>query len=278
VNTEFTANGKKVKGFADPDKIIAAQQMAHGFSEKMAGFKPYRPLLKALDESGMVNDPDKFNLAINIMNGDKEAIRQHIKNLNIDYEDLDVDNEIQYNNANHVVPQVTLDVDESMEIARSYGVEDKVKGIVGSWDDKSIDAFMDNPAVRSDLIEHVNSGVFDLVSERIAQNKITTPNFANASFIDQYKHSLAELNAERRAQAEHEKSTSEPTGTNENEKAMQEKRYQEKLEKQRKIDNEKRKNAASVGKRKKVTKSSKKFDPMSLEGEDLMKYVDTLIG
>jgi len=47
-NAEFVANGKKVKGFTDPEKIIRSQQMAYGYSDKMRGFNEYRPFLKAL--------------------------------------------------------------------------------------------------------------------------------------------------------------------------------------------------------------------------------------
>jgi len=39
VTSEFVANGKTMRGFSDPKKIIQAQQMAAGFGEKMKAFK-----------------------------------------------------------------------------------------------------------------------------------------------------------------------------------------------------------------------------------------------
>jgi hypothetical protein len=52
VTGEFVANGRKVRGFTDPDKLIQAQQMAYGFSEKMAAFKKYKPYIKAIEDKG----------------------------------------------------------------------------------------------------------------------------------------------------------------------------------------------------------------------------------
>ena len=43
VTSEFSANGKTVKGFTDPNKVIQAQQALYGLEEKFAMFKKYRP-------------------------------------------------------------------------------------------------------------------------------------------------------------------------------------------------------------------------------------------
>jgi len=126
VNTEFVVNGKKVKGFADPQKIIQSQQMAGGFSEKMAGFKQYRPFMNPLKERGMLEDQGKFDLAMNLIDGDKEAIKQHLQLLNIDPLDLDME-AINYEGKSNVASQESLVIEDTMERARSIGIEDRVR-------------------------------------------------------------------------------------------------------------------------------------------------------
>ena len=60
-NAEFVANGKKVKGFTDPSKIIRSQQMLHDYSNKMRGINEYKPYLKALKDKGIIGNEEKFN-------------------------------------------------------------------------------------------------------------------------------------------------------------------------------------------------------------------------
>ena len=71
---KFKANGKEFEGFKDPKKIIQAQQMAYNYSEKMAGFKAYRPYMGPLKDRGMLDDTSKFDLAMSLIDGDREAL------------------------------------------------------------------------------------------------------------------------------------------------------------------------------------------------------------
>lgn len=75
-NAEFIANGKKVKGFTDPSKIIRSQQMLHDYSNKMRGINEYKPYLKALKEKGIIGDEEKFNFAMSLLDGDKATIKK----------------------------------------------------------------------------------------------------------------------------------------------------------------------------------------------------------
>ena len=57
---KFIANGREVEGFKNPDDLIRAQQMLHGYSDKMRVFKEYKPFIKTLEERGFTADPEKF--------------------------------------------------------------------------------------------------------------------------------------------------------------------------------------------------------------------------
>ena len=73
---KFTANGREVEGFKNPEDLIRAQQMLHGYSDKMKVFKEYKKFLKPLEERKITQDPDKFNLAMSLLDGDIGAIKK----------------------------------------------------------------------------------------------------------------------------------------------------------------------------------------------------------
>ena len=169
VNTEFVVNGKPTKGFSDPKKIIQSQQMAGGFSDKMAGFKQYRPFMSPLKERGMLEDQGKFDLAMNLIDGDKEAIKQHLKSLDLDPLEFDME-EIKYEGKKATTPAEALILEDVMERAKASGIEEQVRQVIGKdWDVDSFNEFVDNSAVRNDLLQHIENGAYDVVQDKIAE-------------------------------------------------------------------------------------------------------------
>lgn len=291
VTSEFTANGKKMRGFDDPKKIIQAQQMAAGFSEKMAGFKQYRPYMSPLKERGMLEDQTKFDLAMNLIDGDKEALKQHMKNLEIDPLELEMD-EIQYEGKRQTRSQTQLAIDDMMESAARYGVQEKIHGIIGGqWDDDSRLELINNPQSAHDLVDHMQSGAYDAVQDRIAEIKRIDVDgrFTSMSDIQQYKSAAAQLESEyqdylKTQQATEAKEDSVNTAKSvEEEKAriakeQQEATYKAQVEQNNKKASEARKKAASVSKKKVKKKPVKKtFDPMALDDDAFSAELDKLM-
>jgi hypothetical protein len=198
VTGEFVANGKKVKGFDDPKKIIEAQQMAAGFSEKMAAMKPYRPFLKTLKDKGILDNPEKFNFAMSLLDGDTEAIKKHLKESNIDPMDIDLE-DINYTEKNQLPNDIELALDDLIDNAGRNGVDRQVLDVVTKeWDDQSVVELLNDPQSSSDLISHISSGAFDLVKERMTQNRMTDVNgvYSKKPAIEQYREAAMELENE----------------------------------------------------------------------------------
>lgn len=303
-NAEFVANGKKVKGFSDPAKIIQSQQMAYGFSEKMASFKQYRPYMQALKENGMLEDSAKFNFAMDLLKGDKEALKQHLKSLEVDPLDLDMES-ITYTGQNHIASNEALVLEDTLEQARNFGVEDKLRNVIGKqWDAESFNEFLTVPEVRKDLLSHMVNGQFDLVQDRIAEMKVldSTGTFGALKATDQYRQAVQSLTADAKrieaenarynnvqgsaqqavTQAEGQQTSARPTANQEAElaakqKAQQEAEYQRKLAEKNRQAEEARKRAASVSKKKVGSSKKEEFDPLKLEGNDFDAFVDGLI-
>lgn len=310
-NAEFKANGKMVKGFTDPSKIIRAQQMLYGFEEKMSGFKQYRPFVGSLKKTGMIDNPEKFNMMMDIMSGDKEALKAFIKSSNIDpIIDLDLD-EVNYKGKNYIDSKQSLDIEDTIEIAKNLGIEDKFRETVGKkWDDESFQEFTSTPEVREDLLEHMTNRInpndetspiiYDAVQNKISEMKLLDSNgmFGAKSSINQYRSAVIALSNDLRARsneqviakkndnsaiiAKVQTATKTTTADVEAEKAKilqkrKEEEYKLELDKKEKLDAEKRKKASSVSKTKSTTVEKKqKFDPLALSGDDFRSYFDNL--
>lgn len=309
-NAEFKANGKMVKGFTDPSKIIRAQQMLYGFEEKMSGFKQYRPFVGSLKKTGMIDNPEKFNMMMDIMSGDKEALKAFIKSSNIDpIIDLDLDT-VNYNGKNYIDSKQSLDIEDTLEIAKNLGIEDKFRETVGKrWDDESFKEFTSTPEVREDLLEHMTNRInpndetspiiYDAVQDKIAEMKLLDNNgmFGAKSSINQYRAAVVALSNDLKARSANQQvvkkdennatiTKDQPKQTTiadvEAEKAKilqkrKEDEYKVELERKEKLDAEKRKKASSVSKTKPTTVEKKqKFDPLALSGDDFRSYFDSL--
>ena len=300
-NAEFVANGKKVKGFTDPSKIIRSQQMLHDYSNKMRGINEYKPYLKTLKDKGIIGNEEKFNFAMSLLDGDKATIKKHLESLKIDPVDLELDDDanIQYSPKNYIPSKESLVLDEAMDIARSSGVEDKLRTVIAKeWDEESFGEFLRDPRVRNDLITHMQDGSFDTIQNKMTEMEMLdlTGSFRGLKSTDKYRAAIAEINREIQYQYNRQSVNpsipqqqqyyrSAPVGQNQYQPnaeaerlalAAKEAEYKAMAEKKLR-DDEARKRAAMITKKKSVTVTQKKFDPLALEGDDLDNFVNELI-
>ena len=300
-NAEFVANGKKVKGFTDPSKIIRSQQMLHDYSNKMRGINEYKPYLKTLKDKGIIGNEEKFNFAMSLLDGDKATIKKHLESLKIDPVDLELDDDAnaQYSPRNYMPSKESLVLDEAMDIARSSGVEDKLRTVIAKeWDEESFGEFLRDPRVRNDLITHMQDGSFDTIQNKMTEMEMLdlTGSFSGLKSTDKYRAAIAEINREIQYQYNRQSVNpsipqqqqyyrSAPVGQNQYQPnaeaerlalAAKEAEYKAMAEKKLR-DDEARKRAAMITKKKSVTVTQKKFDPLALEGDDLDNFVNELI-
>lgn len=307
VTGEFKANGKTIKGFSDPDKIIQGLQKAIGFEEKNAVINKHRKFLTPLKEKGFLDNPEKFNLAMSIMDGDKEAIKEHLKSLDINpVLDLDLE-EIKYQQKEHRASDGKVILDDVFETAEQYGIKDKLSDVLAKeLDDGSFSDFIRFPKLREDLLTHIQDGTYDLVKERMDQLRLVdiSGEYKSAKVVDQYRFALEQLSNEY-AQNNMQKQNTVTTRVEDDTKALiknradnimsqavvlddatknkileeEKAKYAEEVRKKIQAD-EARKAAASVSKTKKTVTSTKKkeeFDPLALTGDEFKSYFETLM-
>jgi len=307
VTGEFVANGRKVRGFTDPDKLIQAQQMAYGFSEKMAAFKKYKPYIKAIEDKGLT-DQQKFNLFMGIVDGDKDAIKVLLKEKQIDPTEF-IENEYEQDGSNegyvpkksYLPSQIEMSIDDMLDNADMIGIRDRVESELASnrWDPDSLVELATDPTNTADLMEHMKTGIYDTVQDRIAQIKATdfSGQFASMRAIDQYRYAAGQIEQELIAQAQMVKNQQnsgsqqaqpqqqiDPNLVDQEKQKIldeQKKREYEALnaEKQKKI-NSQRQRASSASKTSSVpsqTKEKQEFDPAKLSDEEVEKMLNGFI-
>ena len=292
-NAEFIANGKKVKGFTDPSKIIRSQQMLHDYSNKMRGINEYKPYLKALKEKGIIGDEEKFNFAMSLLDGDKATIKKHMEALKIDLVDLELDEDSNYVQKNYIPSKQSMVLDETMEIASNIGVDSKLRSVIAKdWDDDSFSEFLNNPSVRNDLLTHMQDGTYEIVQNKINELEMLDMNgsYRGLKSTDKYRAAIAEINRENQSrlvnpsayqnqyanQQQNNGSYVDAERARLADLAAKEAEYKAMAEKKLR-DDEARKKAAMITKKKTTTVTQKKFDPLELEGDALDEFVNELI-
>ena len=256
---KFTANGREVEGFKNPDDLIRAQQMLHGYSDKMKVFKEYKPFIKTLEERGITADPEKFKLAMSLLDGDPEAIKKVLKDKNIDPLELDLD-DIKYVPKVKLPSEAQLLIEETYEQAENLGVGSKFNRVISKdWDIPSLQEMVSNSAVRADLLQHLKDGTYDIVQAEIKKMELldSTGVLDGMNSVEKYRAAVGRLQ-QKQVQAPVKKVIAPTTPVAdkvaEAQKAKQEAEFKEKAAKKEQEIAEQRKLAASMSKKKVVSK------------------------
>lgn len=269
---KFTANGREVEGFKNPDDLIRAQQMLHGYSDKMKVFKEYKPFIKTLEERGITADPEKFKLTMSLLDGDPEAIKKVLKDKNIDPLELDLD-DIKYVPKVKLPSEAQLLIEETYEQAENLGVGSKFNRVISKdWDVPSLQEFVRNGAVRADLLQHLKDGTYDIVQNEIKRMELldSTGVLDGMNSVEKYRAAIANL--QRQVPTTPAKKVVAPTvtavdKTAEAKKAAEEAEFKRRAAEKEQEIAEQRRLAASVSKKKPVSKPKPEPKLEELKGD-----------
>ena len=269
---KFTANGREVEGFKNPDDLIRAQQMLHGYSDKMKVFKEYKPFIKTLEERGITADPEKFKLAMSLLDGDPEAIKKVLKDKNIDPLELDLD-DIKYVPKVKLPSEAQLLIEETYEQAENLGVGSKFNRVISKdWDMPSLQEFVSNGAVRADLLQHLKDGTYDIVQNEIKRMELldSTGVLDGMNSVEKYRAAIANL--QRQVPTATAKKVVAPTVVAvdkiaEAKKAAEEAEFKRRAAEKEQEIAEQRRLAASVSKKKPVSKPKPEPKLEELKGD-----------
>ena len=167
----FNANGKSMQ-VNSVDDALTLMKMGANYNKKMAGLKPNLKLMKMLDNNGLL-DEAKLNHLIDISKKNPEAISKLLKDSGIDPMDLDIDSADNYQQSNNAVHDKEIELDTVLSDLRGSAAFAQTLDIVGSqWDSASRDVFAESPSLIKVVHDHVESGVYDIISKEMESAKM----------------------------------------------------------------------------------------------------------
>ena len=214
------ANGVEYE-FTNSEKLAMFDKMfpqATDYTKKMQQIKPWRKTIDAIEQAKL--GQDDVNLMIDVLKGDKNAIANVLKRTGVDALDLDVDNadyvakDYGRNDTELAIKDIVDEIGEDPEYRITHNVINK------QWDEKSVEAFVEDPNMIRLLHTDVKTGVFDQVSP--IANKLKIYDGGNKSDLEYYK--MAAQQYFSRQQDQQTQAVAESTASAEAESVAAEKR------------------------------------------------------
>lgn len=168
--TPFKANGREMK-VDNVEDAITLMQMGANYNKKMAALKPNLKLLKMLENHQLL-DESKLNFLIDLSKKDPAAISKLVKESGIEPMDLDLSNAEGYKGNNYAVDDREYQLDETLADLRDSPAYPQTLDIVGTqWDGASRKVISDHPQILRVIHDHVESGVYQVIADRLATEK-----------------------------------------------------------------------------------------------------------
>lgn len=172
----FKANKKEIK-VDSPEELRRLAQMGVGYNAKMTEIKPLRKIGKMLENAELL-DEAKISYLIDLYKQEPKAINKLIKDSGIDPLDINIDSTDDYKpNTTYTVDDKHLTLSDTLTaLEQSTSGREAMEIVSNKWDEKSKQAFLNNPSMFQDLEKQIEDGTYqritDIVENDRALNKI----------------------------------------------------------------------------------------------------------
>lgn len=182
----FKADGKDYS-FTEAEMLEQFEGLfgkAVNFTQKTQKMAPYRKMISAIEEQNL--SQEDFNLALDLLKGDKSALKKLAKDRDIDLSDLAYEEEDEdYSPTAYGKNDFEMKI---QEIESSIGSDAEYKTTVdvidNQWDDDSRGVIADNPDIIMGLHTDIKSGVYAKVAPEAMKLQIQDGN--SKSSLDYY--------------------------------------------------------------------------------------------
>lgn len=168
----FKANGSEMQA-KNGDDARSLMQMGANYNKNMAALKPQKKVLKLLEKNGLM-DQEQLNYLIDLNNKNPEAITKLLKDSGMDPLDMveDVKKDSNYSPTQHTVSDTEIALESVLEDIRATPTYERTLNIITKeWDDTSCDALATSPDIIKTINGHVESGIFDKVTEAVTYER-----------------------------------------------------------------------------------------------------------
>lgn len=166
----FKASGQTFK-IEDPEKILELAQKGIDYTKKTQKLSEKAGMIKTLEESGLLSDEKKIQLAIDLLNKDPKAIAQLLKDSNIDTYSLPDLDEDPYQSQVKVRSNSEVELLERIEQYQKDPNTNQMLSVVDGWDSNSLIKIQENPAILDLMADDMNNGIFRDVINIINHDK-----------------------------------------------------------------------------------------------------------
>jgi len=172
-------------------------QMGVDYSRKMADMKPYQKVLKTLEKHDLL-DMGEINFLIDLVKKkDPEALKKFLRDNEIDPMDLSMEDGSEYKPNDYSVGDKEIMLDDVLtDISETSTFDNTVNVISKQWDTASRRQLMDNPGIIKVLNDHMASGVYEQIADRMITEK-TLGRLSGLSDLEAYKAVGEAIESER---------------------------------------------------------------------------------
>lgn len=186
ITSNLRANHKDYQ-FTNPDEIRKLMSFGMNYHKKMNELAPHRKALKTLEQHGLL-DPTKLGYAIELLNGDKKAIANLLKEHSVDAYDLPDLEESPYQAGDYLPTDSRVKFDETVAELQTSKAGQTVLEYAKNLDSASFSEIYDDPTMLETLSNHVDSGLFEDTLTFLEKERALGKVPANIKDIDAYAH------------------------------------------------------------------------------------------
>ena len=166
----FKANGVNMQ-IQSVDDAIQLMQMGAGFHKKMAALKPAMRQMKLLEKNGLLDDT-KLNYLIDLHNRNPEAIKNLLKESNLDPLDIDLKEDTKYIPTDRKISDTEIALDDVLNNIRETPTFHRTLNVISKeWDEVSQNAIANEPQIIQTINGHMQDGTFDAVMQRVGYER-----------------------------------------------------------------------------------------------------------
>ena len=167
----FKANGKEIKLESIEDAMTLIK-MGANYNKKMAAIKPNLKLMKLLEENNLLSE-EKIAFLVDVEKRNPQAINKLLKDSGIDPMDLDATKADEYKPNVRRVQDNEIELDEVLKDIEDTPTYARTLDVLGNqWDDTSKKEITNSPNLIRVINDHMQSGVFDLIQEKIESERV----------------------------------------------------------------------------------------------------------
>lgn len=163
----FKANGKEITPNTSDD-VISLMQMGANYTKKMQLLAPYKRAVETLNKNNITEE--ELSYLIDLRNGNKEAIKTLLKEKNIDFMDLDLDDIKYHKNNNNIASDSEVQFSEALTEANDS--LPRINEIMNkTWDAESKRILLTDPKALRGLHEEIQMGRFDTIQAMVDRER-----------------------------------------------------------------------------------------------------------